>query len=90
MDILTNPWIISLLAMGFMVSNIMALKYVAKLKIGQMKKTPKKPASEEQKTDEEVKKGVVDDIESESAERANKDSDHNVTNQIIADKVEPK
>ncbi|MGC9462527.1 DUF2897 family protein [Vibrio genomosp. F10] len=38
MDLLTNPWVISLLAMGFMVSNIMALKYVSKLKLGQYKK----------------------------------------------------
>ncbi|MEZ9230907.1 DUF2897 family protein [Vibrio amylolyticus] len=88
MDILTNPWIISFLAMGFMVSNIMALKYVAKLKIGQMKKTPKKPASEEQEPEKIEKEQIEetgDGIESESADHSNKESDHNV-----AEKVEPK
>ncbi|MGF1695856.1 DUF2897 family protein [Vibrio lamellibrachiae] len=49
MDLLTNPWVISFLAMGFMVSNIMALKWVSKLKIGQPKKdlTKKKDPSDE-------------------------------------------
>ncbi|OIQ25559.1 DUF2897 family protein [uncultured Vibrio sp.] len=77
MDILANPWIISLLAMGFMVSNIMALKYVAKLKVGQVKKAPKKTETEDtekdQLSEEESENSVPlpSDIEEDKSEKKN-------------------
>ncbi|MCW8334277.1 DUF2897 family protein [Vibrio sp. SCSIO 43135] len=38
MELLTNPWVISIIVVGIIVGNIAALKYTAKMKFGQMEK----------------------------------------------------
>ncbi|MFG0606507.1 DUF2897 family protein [Vibrio mimicus] len=38
MDILFNPWVISLVVVAVIVGNIAALKYTANMKLGQMDK----------------------------------------------------
>ncbi|AAO10315.1 DUF2897 family protein [Vibrio vulnificus] len=37
-EILTNPWVISFVVLSVIVGNIAALKYTAKMKIGQVDK----------------------------------------------------
>ncbi|HDY7840171.1 TPA: DUF2897 family protein [Vibrio vulnificus] len=37
-EILTNPWVISFVVLSVIVGNIAALKYTAKIKIGQVDK----------------------------------------------------
>ncbi|MCK6265441.1 DUF2897 family protein [Vibrio sp. ZSDE26] len=76
MDLLTNPWFISFLAMGFMVSNIMALKYVSKLKLGQFNKSQKQKEALEKKKLEEDAKGNENNNEgsNEADSESNNDS----------------
>lgn len=38
MDILTNPWVIIIIVVAVVVGNIAALKYTAKMKMGQTSK----------------------------------------------------
>ncbi|MGD1506191.1 DUF2897 family protein [Vibrio harveyi] len=40
-EILTNPWVIIIIVLSIVVGNIVALKYTAKMKFGQMDKSRK-------------------------------------------------
>ncbi|WP_260259612.1 DUF2897 family protein [Vibrio intestinalis] len=51
MDLLTNPWVIIAIVLSVIVGNIMALKYTANMKFGQMKKK-QPPSSEDDQTDD--------------------------------------
>ncbi|MGF1818449.1 DUF2897 family protein [Vibrio alginolyticus] len=40
-EILTNPWVIIIVVLSVVIGNIAALKYTAKMKLGQMDKSRK-------------------------------------------------
>ncbi|MGR5131441.1 DUF2897 family protein [Vibrio alfacsensis] len=40
-EILTNPWVIIIIVLSIVVGNLAALKYTAKMKLGQMDKSRK-------------------------------------------------
>ncbi|HFQ5015800.1 TPA: DUF2897 family protein [Vibrio vulnificus] len=48
-EILTNPWVISFVVLSVIVGNIAALKYTAKMKIGQVDKLKDKSELDQKK-----------------------------------------
>lgn len=64
MELLTNPWVIIIIVLSVIIGNIMALKYTAKMKLGQRDKNR---SSNMDKADSEHS-DVVDSESSDSKE----------------------